>query len=98
MCSKSVTSGQEMAALGDSMLLLRNMKESLMRGIIKKFNPQGFGIIESADGSKLPFIRSDFARYQFPREGQTVIFSIRKVKDKVFASNVFARREALNAV
>ena len=69
-----------------------------MRGIIKKFNPQGFGIIESADGSKLPFIRSDFAPYQFPRAGQTVIFTIRRVKDKLFASKIFARRQALNAV
>jgi cold shock CspA family protein len=74
------------------------MKETLVKGIIKKFDPQGFGIIEGADGSKLPFIRSDFTRHQFPRVGQKVIFSIRRVKDKVFASNVFARREALNAV
>jgi cold shock CspA family protein len=74
------------------------MKESLMKGIIKRFDSQGFGIIEGADGSKLPFIRSDFSRHQFPRAGLKVIFSIRRVKDKVFASNVFARREALNAV
>ena len=69
-----------------------------MKGIIKKFDPQGFGIIEGTDGSKLPFIRSDFARHQFPQVGQKVIFSIRRVKDKVFASNVFARREALTTV
>jgi len=69
-----------------------------MRGIIKKFDPHGFGIIEGTDGSKLPFIRSDFARHQFPRAGQKVIFSIRRVRDKVFASNVFARREAPNPV
>jgi cold shock CspA family protein len=69
-----------------------------MKGIIKKFDPQGFGIIEGADGSKLPFIRSDFGRHQLPKVGQRVIFSIRRVKDKVFASNVFTRREAVNAV
>jgi cold shock CspA family protein len=68
-----------------------------MKGIIKKFDPKGFGIIEGADGSKLPFIRSDFSRHQLPRVGQRVIFSIRRVKDKVFASNVFTRRGALNA-
>jgi cold shock CspA family protein len=65
-----------------------------MRGIIKKFDLRGFGIIESADGSKLPFVRSDFARHQYPREGQQVTFSIRRVNDQVFASNVFARRDA----
>ena len=52
-----------------------------MRGIIKKFDPRGFGIIEGADGSKLPFTRSDFARHQFPRVGQKMIFSISRVKD-----------------
>jgi cold shock CspA family protein len=62
-----------------------------MRGIIKKFDPQGFGIIEGTDGSKVPFIRSDFARHQFPRAGLKVFFSIRRVKDKVFASHVIAR-------
>lgn len=69
-----------------------------MKGIIKMFDSQGFGIIEGADGSKLPFIRSDFSRHQFPRAGLKVIFSISRVRDKVFASNVFARRKALNAV
>jgi cold shock CspA family protein len=68
-----------------------------VKGIIKKFDPQGFGIIEGADGSKLPFIRSDFMRHQFPRVGEKVTFSIRRVKDKVFASHVFAR-QALNAI
>jgi hypothetical protein len=57
-----------------------------MRGIIKKFDPQGFGIIESTDSSKVHFIRSDFARHQFPRAGLKVFLSIRRVKDKVFAS------------
>ena len=61
-----------------------------MRGIITKFSPQGFGIAQGTDGSKLPFIRSDFTRYQVPQAGQNVIFSIRRVRDKVFASHVFA--------
>ena len=68
-----------------------------MKGIIKRFDSHGFGIIETSDGSKLPFILSDFARNQLPQKGQKVVFSIRRVKDKVFASNVFARREAVNA-
>jgi cold shock CspA family protein len=51
-----------------------------MIGIIKKFDPQGFGIIKASDGSKLAFILSDFARHQSPQEGQKVIFSIRSVK------------------
>ena len=47
--------------------------EDLMKGIIKKFDPQGFGIIEASDGSKLAFILSDFTREQSPQEGQKVI-------------------------
>jgi len=69
-----------------------------MVGIVKKFDPQGFGIIEASDGSKLAFILSDFTRNQFPREGQKVIFSIRRVKGRIFASNVFTRREPSSAV
>ena len=30
-----------------------------MRGIVKKFDARGFGIIDSADGSKVPFILPD---------------------------------------
>jgi cold shock CspA family protein len=67
-----------------------------MIGIIKKFDPHGFGIIEASDGSKLAFILSDFARDQFPREGQKVIFSIRSVKRRIFASNVDTRGKLSN--
>ena len=73
------------------------LKETLMRGIIKKFDPQGFGIILGTDGSKLPFILSDFARNQLPQVGQRVVFSIRWVKGKMFASNVVAGPKGLNA-
>ena len=68
-----------------------------MRGIIRKFDPRGFGIIEDAEGLKVPFLRSDFAGSQDPRQGQRVVFSIRRVKDKVFANNVIAGREAVIA-
>jgi cold shock CspA family protein len=61
-----------------------------MVGFIKK----GFGVIESSDGSKLPFVLSDFAQHQLPRDGQRVIFSARTVKGKTFATNVYAQREA----
>ena len=55
-----------------------------MIGIIKKFDPQGFGIIKASDGSKLAFILSDSACHQSPQEGQKVIFSIRSVKGSIF--------------
>jgi len=69
-----------------------------MKGIVKKIDPQGFGIIEATDGSKLPFIFADLPRRQPIQAGLKVIFSTRKVKDKVFASHIFASREALNEV
>ena len=69
-----------------------------MIDIIKKFDPQGFGIIKASDGSKLAFILSDFARHQSPQEGQKVIFSIRSVKGSIFASHVYTHPEALKAV
>jgi cold shock CspA family protein len=60
-----------------------------MRGIVKKFDARGFGIIDSADGSKVPFIRSDVINHYSPLEpGQRVVFSVRKVKNKAFAENV----------
>ena len=30
-----------------------------MRGTVKKFDARGFGIIDGADGSKIPFVLSD---------------------------------------
>jgi cold shock CspA family protein len=68
-----------------------------MRGTIKKFDPRGFGIIYGSDGLKVPFVLSDFAGRQLPRQGQKVVFSIRRVQGKLFANNIVAGREALNA-
>jgi cold shock CspA family protein len=59
-----------------------------MRGIVKKFDSRGFGIIESADGFKVPFTLSDVLYRKPLKPGQKVVFSVRKVKDKPFAVNV----------
>ena len=59
-----------------------------MRGIVKKFDLRGFGIIDSADGSKVPFIRCDVISHSALEPGQKVVFSVRRVKDKMFAENV----------
>jgi cold shock CspA family protein len=67
-------------------------------GFIKKVSPQGFGVIESTDGSKLPFILSDFAQRQRARTGQRVSFSTRRVKGRTFASHVFAFKHPINAL
>ena len=48
---------------------------------------QGFGIIEGADGSKVPFIASDVKNRHGFEPGQKVIFSVRKFKDQAFAEN-----------
>ena len=69
-----------------------------MVGIVKKVDPQGFGIIESVGSTELPFLLSDFARKQLPQEGQRVGFSNRSVKGKFFASNVFTWQEHSNSV
>jgi cold shock CspA family protein len=68
-----------------------------MRGIVKKFDKQGFGIINCADGFKVPFILSDFVNHQLPQLGQKVAFSIRRVRGKAFANNVIGYREDFNA-
>ena len=59
-----------------------------MRGIVKKFDSRGFGIIGGADGSKLPFTLSDVLYRKPPKPGQKAVFSVRKVNDKPFAVNV----------
>ena len=59
-----------------------------MIGIVKKVDAQGFGIIEGADGSKVPFILSDVISHHVLKPGQKVAFSVRKVKDKAFAQNI----------
>jgi cold shock CspA family protein len=59
-----------------------------LTGIVKKLNAQGFGIIDCADGSKVPFILSDVMRPHVLKPGQKVAFSVRRVKGKAFAQNV----------
>ncbi len=59
-----------------------------MTGIVKKMDAQGFGIIDGADGSKIPFILSDVMSHHVLKPGQKVAFSVRRVKDKAFAQNV----------
>ena len=59
-----------------------------MMGIVKKVDAQGFGIIEGADGSKVPFILSDVISHHVLKPGQKVAFSVRKVKNKAFAQNI----------
>ena len=59
-----------------------------MTGMVKKIDVQGFGIIDGADGSKVPFISSDVRNRRVLEPGQKVIFSVRRVKDQAFAENV----------
>lgn len=59
-----------------------------MIGIVKKIDAQGFGIIDGADGSKVPFIPSDVMSHHVLEPGQKVRFSLRRVKDQPFAENV----------
>ncbi len=59
-----------------------------MVGIVKKIDGQCFGIIDGADGSKVPFILSDVMRPHVLKPGQKVAFSVRRVKGKAFAQNV----------
>jgi cold shock CspA family protein len=59
-----------------------------MTGIVKKIDAQGFGIIDGADGSKVPFIASDVKNRHVLEPGEKVIFSVRRVKDQAFAENV----------
>jgi len=67
-----------------------------MIGVVKKIDAQGFGIIEGADGSKVPFILSDVMNHQVLEPGQKVVLSVRRVKDKAFAQNVVVMRDRLN--
>jgi cold shock CspA family protein len=69
-----------------------------MTGIVKKFDARGFGIIDSADGFKVPFILSDVIHHYPLEPGQKVVFSVRKVKDMAFAENVTKRRDRLNVL
>ena len=67
-----------------------------MTGMVKKIDVQGFGIIDGADGSKVPFISSDVLNRRVLEPGQKVIFSVRRVKDQAFAENVMVIGERHN--
>jgi cold shock CspA family protein len=60
-----------------------------LTGIVQSLHPRGHGIIQADDGSKLPFIPIDvLGRHRVLAEGQRVTFSIRMVRDRVFAQNI----------
>ena len=63
---------------------------------MKKIDAQGFGIIDGADGSKVPFILSDVINHRVLESGEKVIFSVRRVKDQAFAENVIVVGERHN--
>ncbi len=67
-----------------------------MMGMVKKIDAQGFGIIDGADGSKVPFISSGVMNRRVLEPGQKVIFSVRRVKDQAFAENVMVVGERHN--
>jgi len=67
-----------------------------MIGIIKKIDAQGFGIIDGADGSKVPFIRADVMNHHLLEQGQKVMFSVRRVKDQPFAEHIIVMGERHN--
>ena len=67
-----------------------------MRGIVKKIDTQGFGIIDGADGSRVPFILSDVVNHRVLERGEKVIFSVRRVKGQAFAENVIVVGEPHN--
>jgi cold shock CspA family protein len=73
------------------------LQGEILIGIVKKIDAQGFGIIDGADGSKVPFIPSDVMNHHHLLEpGQKVRFSVRRVKDQPFAEHVIvmgARRD-----
>ena len=53
--------------------------------IIKKVNWLGSGIIATAKGEKLPFVRSDILNPQTIKAGERVVFSLRIAKGQMFA-------------
>jgi len=62
----------------------------------KKIDAQGFGIIDGADGSKVPFILSDVMNRHDLEPGQKVVFSVRRVNEEPSAMS--ARVDRLNMV
>ena len=66
--------------------------------MVRELDERGFGIIDSADGSKVPFILSDVINHSHLETGQKVVFSVRRVKDKAFAENAARTRDRLNVL
>jgi len=64
-----------------------------MMGIVKKIDAQGFGIIDGADGSKVPFISSDVMNRRVLEPGQKMMYAVRRVKDQAFAEHVVVMGE-----
>ena len=62
-----------------------------MVGIIKKVNWLGSGIIATAKGEKLPFVRSDILNPQTIKAGERVVFSLRIAKGQMFAQHIVAK-------
>jgi hypothetical protein len=59
-----------------------------MKGTIKRLDPIGHGIIQTEDGSKVPFLFIDVLSRRVLVVGEGVIFSIRTVQNRVFAQNI----------
>jgi cold shock CspA family protein len=59
-----------------------------VKGTIKRLDPIGHGIIQTEDGSKVPFLFIDALSRKALVLGQRVIFSVRRVQDKPFAENI----------
>jgi hypothetical protein len=59
-----------------------------MVGIIRKVSQEGSGIIATAKGEKVPFVRSDVLNPIKP--GERVVFALRIAKGKMFARNIVA--------
>ena len=67
-----------------------------MTGMVKKIDAQGFGIIDGADCSKVPFIPCDVTNHRVLEPGEQVIFSVRRIKGQAFAENVIVVGERHN--
>jgi hypothetical protein len=59
-----------------------------VKGTIKSLDPIGHGIIRTEDGTKFPFLFIDVLSRKALVLDQHVIFSVRRVQEKVFAENV----------
>jgi hypothetical protein len=59
-----------------------------LKGTIRSLDPRGHGIIQATDGSRVPFLFIDVLSRKVLVLGQRVIFSVRRVQDKVFAENI----------